>query len=87
MKRSSPESSRGSCIKKDFAGDFANQLSDPALCEKIRTLGTKDSCYFNMATRLRDSLYCDKITNINQKQNCQQNIQSGVEKPMPVKPI
>ncbi len=49
---------------------YANDMKDATVCDKIGDINYKDSCYGSLANNLGDPALCDKIRNVNQKDSC-----------------
>ncbi len=57
--------------QKDQCYDqYARDLRDVSVCDKISDISYKDSCYSGLASTLGDPTLCDKIRNVNQKDSC-----------------
>ena len=56
--------------KDNCYSQYAMNVGDSSVCDKIIEINSKDSCYSNLASKMGQSALCDKITNINQKDNC-----------------
>ena len=54
--------------------EYARNMKDVSVCDKITDVYEKDNCYSDAANTLADGSYCDKIKVVPNKDNCYHNI-------------
>lgn len=61
-------------LKDQCYDQYARDMRDVSVCDKMTDVNYKDSCYSNMASSAGDPALCEKIRNVNQKDSCYFNM-------------
>lgn len=54
--------------------EYARNMNDATICDKITDINQKDNCYSNFANKLVDASFCEKMRVVTSKDGCYFNI-------------